>query len=71
MKTRSNVEMCDLYLLRKRNAMKADRISELEKMLGRCIREIETMQAQLNDKQSEMLLSKCRNVLDNKVKELY
>ena len=71
MKTKSNKEMCDIYLLRKRSAMRDNRISELEKMLSRCVREIETMQAQMNCNQSDMLLNKCRSVLDDKIKEIY
>ena len=71
MQTRTNVQMIDLYLLRKRNKMKSNRISELEKMLSRCMREIETMQAQMNCNQSDMLLDKCRMVLDDKIKEIY
>lgn len=71
MKTKSNKEMCDIYVLRKRSAMRDSRISELEKMLSRCMREIETMQAQMNCNQSDMLLDKCRAVLDDKIKEIY
>lgn len=71
MQTRTNTQMVDLHLLRKRNAMKDARISELEKMLSRCVREIETMQAELNCNQSDMLLDKCTQVLSQKVKEIY
>lgn len=71
MKTRTNAQMVDLHLLKKRNAMKDARISELEKMLSRCVREIETMQAELNCNQSDMLIDKCRSVLDDKIKEIY
>ena len=70
-KTRDNVEMCKIYVLRRNNAAKDNRIFELEKMLARCMREIETMQAQLGDSQSDMLLQKCVMVMENKVKEIY
>lgn len=71
MKTKSNKEMCDIYILRKRSAMRDNRISELEKMLSRCVREIETMQAQMNCNHSDMLLAKCRSVMNDKIKEIY
>ncbi len=70
-KTRENVEMCKIYVLRRNNEAKDNRIFELEKMLARCMREIETMQSQLGDSQSEMLLQKCGMVIENKVKEIY
>lgn len=71
MKTRTNAQMVDLHLLRRRNSMKDARISELEKMLARCVREIETMQAELDCNQSDMLIDKCRSVLNDKIKEIY
>ena len=69
--SRSNKEMCDIYLLRKRVSMRDDRIKELEKLLNRTMREIETLQAQLGCNQSDMLLGKCSEVLNTKIKEIY
>ena len=71
MKTRDNKQMCDIYLLRKRVSMRDDRIKELEKLLNRTMREIETLQAQLDCNQSDMLLSKCDEVLNTTMKEVY
>ena len=68
---RSNKEMCDIYLLRKRASMSNDRVKELEKLLNRTMREIETLQAQLGCNQSDMLLGKCAEVLNTKIKEIY
>ncbi len=70
-KTKDNAQMCKIYVLRRNNEAKDNRIAELEKMLSRCIREIETMQAQLGDNQSDMLLKKCSMVIENKVKVIY
>ena len=69
--SRSNKEMCDIYLLRKRVSMRDERIKELEKLLNRTMREIGTLQAQLDCNQSDMLLSKCDEVLNAKIKEIY
>ena len=69
--SRSNKEMCDIYLLRKRVSMRDERVKELEKLLNRAVREIETLQAQLGCNQSDMLLSKCGEALNTKMKEIY
>jgi predicted RNase H-like nuclease (RuvC/YqgF family) len=71
MKTRTNVQMVDLYVLRKRVSMRDDRIKELEKLLNRTVREIETLQAQLGCNQSDGLMERCREALNTPMKEIY
>lgn len=71
MKTRDNKQMCDIYLLRKRVSMRDERIKELEKLLNRTTREIETLQAQLGCNQSDGLIDRCKEVLNTPMKEIY
>lgn len=67
----TNNQMVKIATLTTNNKRKDVRINELEKQLDRCIREIETLQAQLGDNQSDWMLNKARLVLSEKVKISY
>lgn len=67
----TNTQMCDIVILRARNRLRDDRIKELEKYLNRAMREIETLQAQVGDNQSNQLLDRMKEVLETPIKEVY
>lgn len=62
---KTNKEMCDIVTLRARNRLLGERIKELEKYLNRAMREIETLQVQVGDNQSNQLLDRIKEVLAN------
>lgn len=68
---KTNTQMCDIVILRARNRLRDDRIKELEKYLNRAMREIETLQAQVGDNQSNQLLDRMKEVLETPIKEVY
>lgn len=60
---KTNAQMCDIVKLRARNRLREERVKELEKYLNRAMREIETLQAQVGDNQSNQLLDRIKEVL--------
>lgn len=68
---KTNTQMCDIVILRARNRLRDDRIKELEKYLNRAMREIETLQAQVGDNQSQHLIDRVKEVLETPIKEVY
>lgn len=70
-RTLTNTQMCDIVILRARNRLRDDRIKELEKYLNRAMREIETLQAQVGDNQSQHLIDRVKEVLETPIKEAH
>jgi len=68
---KTNAEMCEIVSLRKKNRIRDARVSELEKMLRRAQREIETLQAQYGDSQSDQLLAKIEHTLSTPMEAVY
>ena len=68
---KTNTQMCDIVTLRARNRLRDDRIKELEKYLNRAMREIETLQAQVGDTQSQCLLDRIKEVIEQEMKEVH
>ena len=71
MTNKTNTQMCDIVILRARNRLRDDRIKELEKYLNRAMREIETLQAQVGDNQSQHLIDRMKEVLGTPIKEAH
>jgi TolA-binding protein len=63
--------MAKMATLTTNNRRQTERITDLEKQLDRCTREIETLQAQLGDNQSDWMLERAKSVLAEKVKISY
>lgn len=63
---KTNAEMCEIVILRRKTRAQDERIKELEKMLSRSLREIKAPSAQYDDNGSEHLISKINSLLEQK-----